>query len=149
MAPSRSVLFVAPLLGLAACHHPPSLTPQQIDDDWRACQQSIGDGSYDMTKRSPKRVGVGPQRKPPGTPVIMYGASWCDACKVAAQYMSQRGIPFVERDVEKEPGAADDARAALAAASLERDGALPVLDVRGTVIMGFFSCALQQAWVAP
>lgn len=143
----RLLLPVASLLALAACHAAPSITPAQIDDDWRQCQQSIGDGSYDMTKRAPTHVGVEPQRKPPGTPVIVYGAPWCDACKVAEQYMTRRSIPFVDRNVDKD--AAPDARAALAAAGLKPDGTLPILDVRGTVIVGFLSCALQQAWTAP
>ncbi|MFC1750414.1 glutaredoxin domain-containing protein [Pseudomonadota bacterium] len=35
--------------------------------------------------------------------VVMYGTSWCPFCKKARNYFKQKGIPFVEYDVEKLP----------------------------------------------
>ena len=53
-------------------------------------------------------------------------------------------------DVEEDAGA----RAALAdatdAAGLGRSvRSLPVIDVRGTVVVGFAPCVLEQAWASP
>ncbi len=33
--------------------------------------------------------------------VIIYGAEWCGACKEAAHYFHEHGVPFVEKDIEK------------------------------------------------
>jgi glutaredoxin len=76
---------------------------------------------------------------------IIYGASWCGACHVAAQYLTRRGIPFVEKDVEEDPAAKHAADAALAAASLGGQHGLPVVDVRGTLMIGFLPCLVEQA----
>ena len=46
--------------------------------------------------------------------VILYGASWCGACHEAAAYMKKKGIPFIEKDIEKDPGAEREMRSKLA-----------------------------------
>ncbi|HEX3346219.1 MAG TPA: glutaredoxin domain-containing protein, partial [Polyangiaceae bacterium] len=44
---------------------------------------------------------------PAGKPVvIIYGAEWCGACHEAARYLRSKGIAYVEKDVEKDSGAA-------------------------------------------
>ncbi len=89
---------------------------------------------------------MGP-RAPRGTPVVVYGASWCVACEDAAKYMQLEGIPFVERDIEDDAGEAASERA-LRAAGLAPTRSLPVIDVRGTVTIGFIPCVIDAAWSA-
>ncbi len=68
--------------------------------------------------------------------VIIYGASWCGACHDAAAYLRGKGIAFVEKDIEADGAAAREMRTKLARAGL-RAGSIPVLDVRGHVMVGF------------
>lgn len=77
-------------------------------------------------------------------PVIIYGAEWCGACHEAAAYLRHKGIPYVEKDIEKEPGAAAEMNAKLRRTGL-RSGSIPVIDVRGKVMVGFNSQELDDA----
>jgi glutaredoxin len=68
--------------------------------------------------------------------VIIYGASWCGACRQAAGYLRQKNVPFVEKDIEKEPGARSEMQAKAKAQGLQTSG-IPVIDVHGTLLGGF------------
>ena len=76
--------------------------------------------------------------------VIIYGASWCGPCHQAAAYLKGRGIAFVEHDIEKDSSAAREMQAKLAKAGA-RGGSIPVLDVRGRILIGFDQRAVDQA----
>lgn len=76
--------------------------------------------------------------------VIIYGASWCGPCHQAAAYLKQRGVPFIEKDIERDGGAAREMQAKLATAGM-RGGSIPVLDVRGKVLVGFDERAVDRA----
>ena len=81
----------------------------------------------------------GTAQGPSGIPkpgVIIYGASWCGACHQAAAYLKQKGVPFVEKDIEADATAAREMQSKLARAG-KRGGSIPVLDVRGKVMVGF------------
>lgn len=77
-------------------------------------------------------------------PVIIYGAEWCGPCHQAAAYLRQRGIQFVEKDIEKDGAAAKEMQAKLRAAGLS-GGSIPVIDVRGRVLQGFSAGAIEAA----
>ncbi|MFT3928063.1 MAG: glutaredoxin domain-containing protein [Myxococcales bacterium] len=68
--------------------------------------------------------------------VIIYGASWCGACRQAAGYLRQKNVPFIEKDIEKEPGARSEMAAKAKAQGLRTSG-IPVIDVYGTLMGGF------------
>lgn len=68
--------------------------------------------------------------------VIIYGASWCGACHQAAAYLKKKGVPFVEKDIEADANAAREMQSKLAHAG-KRGGSIPVIDVRGKVMVGF------------
>ena len=128
----------------AACEQP-ALTPAQIDHIHGVCSRNL-----DMVRdASSDRVHFAEHATPPGTPVVVYGASWCKACNATAAYLSGRGIPFVERDIEEDDGAAAARIATLKGASLPVTGTIPIVDVRGTVTEGFLPCVLEAAWGAP
>jgi len=76
--------------------------------------------------------------------VIIYGAEWCGACHDAARYLRKKGIPYVEKDVEKDATAAREMREKLAKAGLHT-GSIPVLDVRGKVVVGFNPAEVDDA----
>lgn len=75
--------------------------------------------------------------------VIIYGASWCGACKQAARFFTQKGVPFIEKDIEKEPGARSEMMAKAKSQGV-RTGGIPVIDVRGTLLGGFNAQRIEQ-----
>ncbi len=76
--------------------------------------------------------------------VIIYGAEWCGACHDAARYLRSKGVAYVEKDVEKDPGAAREMQQKLARNGL-RAGSIPVIDVRGRVMVGFNAGEVDSA----
>ncbi len=83
--------------------------------------------------------------KPASRPVvIVYGAEWCGACHDAARYLQRKGIAFVEKDVEKDPSAAREMQQKLAKNGLQA-GSIPVIDVRGKVMVGFNAAEVDAA----
>ena len=68
--------------------------------------------------------------------VVIYGAEWCSACHDAARYLRHKGIAYIEKDIEKDADAAREMQAKLAKSGL-RAGSIPVIDVRGKVMVGF------------
>ena len=76
--------------------------------------------------------------------VIIYGASWCGPCHQAAAYLKTRGVDFVEHDIEQDGSAAREMQSKLAKAGV-RGGSIPVLDVRGHILVGFDARAVDQA----
>jgi glutaredoxin len=85
---------------------------------------------------------------PGAAPVVVYGASWCGACRQAKQFLAARGVPFVERDVEREPGAHAEMMQKARAQGLSPTG-IPVIDVRGRILLGFDPGALARALAQP
>lgn len=75
--------------------------------------------------------------------VIIYGASWCGACKQAKQFFEHKGVPFVEKDIEKEPAARGEMMAKAKAQGVNTGG-IPVIDVKGTLVGGFNAARIDQ-----
>jgi len=76
--------------------------------------------------------------------VTMYSAAWCGVCKKARAFLSAEGIPFVEKDIEKDPSAAEELRKKAAAAGVATGG-VPMFDVGGKVLGGFDQQSLLTA----
>ncbi len=79
--------------------------------------------------------------------VILYSASWCGACTKARRWLTNKGIPFQERDVEKDPGARPDMiqRAKSAGVSPSQLQGVPVIWANGQIMMGFDPNAVIRA----
>jgi glutaredoxin len=100
----------------------------------------------------PPAQGVPPPADPapPASPqavrgqVVIYGAEWCGACHDAARYLRRKGVAYVEKDIEKDPTAAREMQAKLARSGL-RAGSIPVIDVRGRVMIGFNAAEIDAA----
>jgi arsenate reductase-like glutaredoxin family protein len=72
-----------------------------------------------------------------GPPVVtVYGTSWCGACREARRFLSARKIPFADKDVEKDPAAARELQEKAARLGVPTDR-VPILDVRGRLLIGF------------
>jgi glutaredoxin 3 len=73
---------------------------------------------------------------PPTARVILYTAPWCGFCKKAAEHLREKGIAFQERDIEKDRLAASELSRKLREAGSQGAG-VPVLDIDGTLVIGF------------
>lgn len=98
--------------------------------------------------RAPQRAKPRTDDEAPAVPsttpqVIVYGASWCGVCRTTARYLRGRGIPFVEKDIEKDPSARDEMNRKARAAGVEPRG-VPVIDVGGELLLGFDADALEM-----
>jgi glutaredoxin len=76
--------------------------------------------------------------------VIIYGAEWCSACHDAAAYLRRKGVAYVEKNIEQDAAAAREMNAKLSKNGL-RGGSIPVLDVKGKVMVGFNPRTVDEA----
>jgi glutaredoxin 3 len=65
------------------------------------------------------------------TKITVYSADWCAFCHAAKQYLDKLGIKYTEKNVE------DDRAFAEEAISKSGQMGIPVLDIDGTIIVGF------------
>jgi glutaredoxin len=86
----------------------------------------------------------GPAQVNGAATVIIYGASWCGPCHQAADYLKSKRIPYVLKDIESTPGAQAEMSEKLARIG-RRGGSIPVIDVRGQILVGFSPTAVDQA----
>jgi glutaredoxin 3 len=63
--------------------------------------------------------------------VTVYSATWCAFCHAAKRYLDGLGVKYDDRDVESDPKYAHEA--------VDKSGqmGIPVLDIDGTIIIGF------------
>ena len=116
----------------------PSSGPSQAVASADPSQLVAGAGpSQVVAGAGPSQVVAGADQGTAARPtVILYGASWCGACHQAAAYLKRKGVAFVEKDIEEDANAAREMQAKLAHAGMH-GGSIPVLDVRGKVMIGF------------
>jgi glutaredoxin 3 len=72
--------------------------------------------------------------------VIIYTTSYCGYCKAAIAVLDDWGIDYVEKDVEREPGAREE--------QLEKSGGyrgVPFIDVNGEYLRGYSKSRLERA----
>ena len=63
-----------------------------------------------------------------GEPVVIYTAEWCGACQALKKELADAGIPFVEKDIDKDPEAAEFV--------MNNGDAIPITVVNGEVLLG-------------
>lgn len=78
------------------------------------------------------------QQTPPSPEdrVVLYSTDWCGVCKTAAAFMRKEGLPFEEKDIERDPAAQRELSCKALKAGTRLSG-VPVLDVAGTLMNGF------------
>ena len=82
-----------------------------------------------------------------GGEVILYKTAWCGYCKKAGEYLRLKGVQYVEKDIERDPGARQDmlARAQKAGVPQSQLGGVPILYIKGRVLTGFNRQAIDAA----
>jgi glutaredoxin 3 len=63
--------------------------------------------------------------------ITIYSADWCAFCHATKEYLDKKGIKFTEKNVEH------DQAAAIEAVQKSKQTGIPVLDIDGTIIIGF------------
>ncbi len=79
------------------------------------------------------------------SPVIVYGADWCKACRDAERYLRQRGVEVVHKNIETSAAAQAEMKEKLKRAGLPGSAQIPVLDVGGEIQLGFNPSAVDRA----
>lgn len=74
--------------------------------------------------------------------VTLYGTPWCGACKAARQYLAAKRIPFAYKDIENDQAAAAELQRKAARLGIPADR-VPILDVRGRLLVGFDKTRLE------
>lgn len=105
--------------------------------DWfeKLVDREAGVAQSDKPSDSPELDRSGKAKDASAT-VVIYGASWCGACRAAVKYMKSRGIAFVEKDIEKDRDAYAEMQKKALSAGVQ-PGALPLIDFRGRIVSGF------------
>lgn len=76
--------------------------------------------------------------------VIVYGTDWCGYCKKAKGWLQTRGIPFEAKNVETDPGAAEELEAKKKASGRQGQGGVPWIDTGAELVHGFDVPALER-----
>lgn len=63
--------------------------------------------------------------------VTVYSADWCAYCHQAKDYLHKRGVAYTEKNVEH------DIAFAREAVDKSKQTGIPVIDIDGTIIIGF------------
>ncbi len=71
--------------------------------------------------------------------VTIYSATWCAYCHAAKDYLDQKKIEYVDKDIEQDPSAAEESVAK------SNQMGIPVIDINGTIIVGFDRPKIDQA----
>ncbi len=73
--------------------------------------------------------------------VVLYSTSWCGYCKMTAKYLHDKGVNFVEKDIEKDA----EAHAELMGKIHNDFRGVPVTDINGTLVLGFDRASIDHA----
>ena len=63
--------------------------------------------------------------------VTVYSADWCAFCHAAKDYLTKKGVPYEEKNVEM------NMQYAMEAVQKSGQMGIPVLDIDGKIIVGF------------
>lgn len=73
--------------------------------------------------------------------IVVYSTTWCGYCKMLKKYLTDKGLTYVEKDIETD--------AAAHAELMEKIGdnfrGVPVADIYGNIILGFDRPAIDEA----
>ncbi len=75
---------------------------------------------------------------------VIYGADWCQPCHQAENYLKKKGVRVVKKNIEENPNAAREMREKLRKAGIG-GSSIPILDVGGTLLVGFSPRAIDAA----
>lgn len=75
--------------------------------------------------------------------VVVYKTAWCGVCKQVESYLKRKGVEYQAKDIEQDRNAASELKAKAEAQNV-RTGSVPIIDVRGQLIVGFDRARLEK-----
>lgn len=138
--PKLDDVFVADLRTPGADGHYPVKTMSRTEFEKIAVDRRKAGGQKQLEARGAASVLPGNE----APTVIIYGASWCGPCHQAADYLKEKNVRYVLKDIEQDSGAATEMRGKLDAAGM-RGGSIPVIDVKGKLLVGFDARQIDRA----
>jgi len=75
---------------------------------------------------------------------IIYGADWCKPCHAAEDYLKQRGVRVVKKDIDNSDAARAEMRQKLDRAGMG-GASIPIIDLMGQLLVGYSPTALDRA----
>lgn len=75
--------------------------------------------------------------------VTIYSTSWCSACRQAKAWFRKKGIPFNDKDIEKDQLAANELMKKAQAQGIKTSG-VPVIEINKKLVQGFNPQLIQQ-----
>lgn len=74
--------------------------------------------------------------------VTVYSATWCAFCHAAKEYLGKKGVTYTEKDIDSDKAVAQEA--------VDKSGqmGIPVIDINGTIIVGFDRPRIDAALAA-
>lgn len=82
-----------------------------------------------------------------GAEVVMYATKHCPVCQKARRWLLEQGIPYAEKDVGEDDGAAAALAAKGRAQGVPTTG-VPVFEIRGRLLPGFDPAAIRSLLAA-
>ncbi len=117
-----------------------NLSSRSNNIDYAEPAKSPGRLGRQLARRGVEKIfdfmGLEPRKTAHSQLVILYGAPWCGFCRKAEEYLKSRRIPFVKKNVDSDAAAAMELDRKLRAAGI-RGGGIPVLDIKGSLVVGF------------
>lgn len=138
--PKLDDVFVADLRTPGADGRYPVKTMSRTDFEKLAVDRRKANGQKQLEARGAASVLPGNE----APTVIIYGASWCGPCHQAADYLKAKNIKYVLKDIEEDRTANTEMQGKLDAAGM-RGGSIPVIDVKGKILVGFDSRQIDRA----
>jgi len=126
------------VVDLSAPGTPPRPYPRT---EWEGQSKGVRDARIEAAKPAPAEPS---QVAASGISATIYGASWCKPCHLAEEYLKSKGAKVTKKDIEEDSRASDEMRTKLRGAGLS-GASIPVLDVGGTILVGFSAHAIDQA----
>jgi len=71
--------------------------------------------------------------------ITVYSATWCAFCHAAKEYFDKLGVKYTDKDVDADPSAG------MEAVEKSDQRGIPVIDIAGTIIVGFDKPAIDAA----
>lgn len=100
-----------------------------------ALRQQAQSNDEQLSTLLEKRTAIAARIAAENPGVIIYGTSWCPACKMARDYLNSKGVAYRDVDVEHSPEGAAEFRQ-------RGGGGVPMIVIKGDQMTGFSS-----AWV--
>ena len=72
---------------------------------------------------------------------IVYSTNWCAYCKTAKQYLDNKGVEWIEKNIEEDAEAHKELMDKLGGSYR----GVPVIDINGTIILGFDRAKIDAA----